>query len=185
MRRNCAMTSNSSSGARARRGANSSMSTTAPTRLSILMKVYSEPEPMNVGCGEDLTIVEIARLVADVVGFEGRIVPRSNQTRRHTAQAPQRRPAARLGMAPQRLAPRRPGQDLRLVSGANRAVASPQPDRAAAGSSKRSFSKPPSMGPAGEAFCAPVGRATHRRHGIGTGLPCRPPPRCHAISTLG
>jgi len=40
-----------------------------------LMKDYSAPETVNVGCGEDLTILEIAQLIADVVGFEGHIVP--------------------------------------------------------------------------------------------------------------
>ena len=39
-----------------------------------LMKVYSAPEPVNVGTGVDLTILEIAQLIADVVGFQGRIV---------------------------------------------------------------------------------------------------------------
>ena len=39
-----------------------------------LMKVYSAPEPVNVGTGVDLAILEIAQLIADVVGFQGRIV---------------------------------------------------------------------------------------------------------------
>jgi GDP-L-fucose synthase len=38
-----------------------------------LMKFYSEADHMNVGSGEDLTIVELARLVCDVVGFKGEI----------------------------------------------------------------------------------------------------------------
>jgi GDP-L-fucose synthase len=38
-----------------------------------LMKAYSAAEPINVGSGSDLTIAELARLVADVVGFEGEI----------------------------------------------------------------------------------------------------------------
>lgn len=40
-----------------------------------LMKDYSAPDTVNVGCGDDLTILEIAQLIAEVVGFEGRIVP--------------------------------------------------------------------------------------------------------------
>jgi GDP-L-fucose synthase len=40
-----------------------------------LMKGYSAADTVNVGCGEDLTILEIAQLIADVVGFEGGIVP--------------------------------------------------------------------------------------------------------------
>jgi GDP-L-fucose synthase len=38
-----------------------------------LMKAYSEYEHINVGCGEDVTILELAQLIADTVGFEGRI----------------------------------------------------------------------------------------------------------------
>jgi len=36
-----------------------------------LMKVYSEPEHVNVGSGEDIPIKDLARLVMEVVGFEG------------------------------------------------------------------------------------------------------------------
>jgi len=39
-----------------------------------LMKSYSGDTHVNVGSGEDLTILELATLVADVVGFEGKIV---------------------------------------------------------------------------------------------------------------
>jgi GDP-L-fucose synthase len=42
--------------------------------LIYIMKSYSEDEHINVGSGEDLTILELARLVADVVGFSGEIV---------------------------------------------------------------------------------------------------------------
>lgn len=38
-----------------------------------LMKVYSAPEHVNVGSGEDLPIKDLARLVMDVVGFEGEL----------------------------------------------------------------------------------------------------------------
>jgi GDP-L-fucose synthase len=38
-----------------------------------ILKAYSDDEHINVGSGEDLPIVELARLVARVVGFEGRI----------------------------------------------------------------------------------------------------------------
>jgi GDP-L-fucose synthase len=38
-----------------------------------LIKVYSGAEHVNVGSGEDLTILELARLVCDVVGFAGTI----------------------------------------------------------------------------------------------------------------
>ena len=39
-----------------------------------ILKNYSEDEHINVGCGEDLTISELARIIAEVVGFEGDIV---------------------------------------------------------------------------------------------------------------
>lgn len=39
-----------------------------------LLENYDEPETINVGVGEDLTIRELAEMVADVVGFEGEIV---------------------------------------------------------------------------------------------------------------
>ena len=42
--------------------------------LVFLMQEYSEEEHINVGCGQDVTIVELAKLVAEVVGYEGRIV---------------------------------------------------------------------------------------------------------------
>jgi len=38
-----------------------------------LMENFDSPEPVNVGCGEDLTIRELAETVAGVTGFEGRI----------------------------------------------------------------------------------------------------------------
>jgi GDP-L-fucose synthase len=39
-----------------------------------LMKTCSEEEPINIGTGKDLTIVELARLIADVLGYTGRFV---------------------------------------------------------------------------------------------------------------
>jgi GDP-L-fucose synthase len=38
------------------------------------MKRYSDEEIMNVGIGEDMTIADFARVVADVVGFTGELV---------------------------------------------------------------------------------------------------------------
>ncbi len=38
-----------------------------------IMKVYSESEHINVGAGKDLTILELARLICEAVGFEGEI----------------------------------------------------------------------------------------------------------------
>ena len=42
--------------------------------LLFLMQSYSANEHVNVGSGEDLTILALAELVSDVVGFKGRIV---------------------------------------------------------------------------------------------------------------
>lgn len=39
--------------------------------LVFIMKNYDSEEPINVGTGEDVTIAEIARLIAEVVGFGG------------------------------------------------------------------------------------------------------------------
>ena len=39
-----------------------------------LMRHYDDEEIVNVGCGEDLTIGELAALVRDVVGYKGEIV---------------------------------------------------------------------------------------------------------------
>jgi GDP-L-fucose synthase len=38
-----------------------------------LLEVYSAEEHVNVGCGADLTIAELAETVRRVVGFEGRL----------------------------------------------------------------------------------------------------------------
>jgi GDP-L-fucose synthase len=38
-----------------------------------LMKVYSEAEHVNVGSGDDISIIDLTRLVCDVVGFVGAI----------------------------------------------------------------------------------------------------------------
>jgi GDP-L-fucose synthase len=42
--------------------------------LCFLMERYDSPEIINVGCGEDLSIAELAALVREIVGFEGEIV---------------------------------------------------------------------------------------------------------------
>ena len=38
-----------------------------------LMKVYSDPDPINVGSGEDISIEDLSRLVMEVVGFDGEL----------------------------------------------------------------------------------------------------------------
>jgi GDP-L-fucose synthase len=39
-----------------------------------LMEHFDEPGPINIGTGEDLSILELAQLVKKVVGYEGNIV---------------------------------------------------------------------------------------------------------------
>ena len=39
-----------------------------------LMANYSSPEIVNIGCGRDISIAELAETVRDIVGFEGEIV---------------------------------------------------------------------------------------------------------------
>jgi GDP-L-fucose synthase len=39
-----------------------------------LMQHYSHEKPINIGTGEDLTIADFASLVADVVGYDGKII---------------------------------------------------------------------------------------------------------------
>jgi GDP-L-fucose synthase len=41
--------------------------------LVLVLKRYSDAEPINIGSGEDCTILELARVVAEVVGFAGEI----------------------------------------------------------------------------------------------------------------
>jgi len=40
----------------------------------LLLEKYDSPEIINVGCGEDITIRELAQLVCDVVEFDGHLV---------------------------------------------------------------------------------------------------------------
>lgn len=39
-----------------------------------LLKYYSDALPVNVGCGEDLSIAELAMMIRDIVGYEGDLV---------------------------------------------------------------------------------------------------------------
>lgn len=39
-----------------------------------LMKTWSDEEPINIGTGTDVTIAELARLIAEIAGFDGRFV---------------------------------------------------------------------------------------------------------------
>jgi nucleoside-diphosphate-sugar epimerase len=64
----------SPSGAPAPRAANSSTSTTSPPPASTCSGNPTRPDWINVGTGEDLTILELARIVARVTGFTGEIL---------------------------------------------------------------------------------------------------------------
>jgi GDP-L-fucose synthase len=46
----------------------------AASALVHLLELHESPEPVNVGTGEDVTIAELAALIATTVGYEGRIV---------------------------------------------------------------------------------------------------------------
>jgi GDP-L-fucose synthase len=41
--------------------------------MVLLMRSYDGYEHINVGCGEDISIAQLAALIADVVGFRGAI----------------------------------------------------------------------------------------------------------------
>jgi GDP-L-fucose synthase len=40
----------------------------------LLLERYDSPEIINIGCGEDVTIRELAELICDLVGFDGELV---------------------------------------------------------------------------------------------------------------
>jgi GDP-L-fucose synthase len=40
----------------------------------LLLEKYDSPEIINIGCGDDITIRELAELICDVVGFDGELV---------------------------------------------------------------------------------------------------------------
>lgn len=45
----------------------------------LLLEKFSEPAPINIGVGEDLTIKELAELIREIVGFDGEIIWDTNQ----------------------------------------------------------------------------------------------------------
>ena len=58
-----------------------------------LMKTWSDEAPINIGTGTDVTIAELARLIADIVGFTGTVCVRCLKAGRNPAQASRRRQA--------------------------------------------------------------------------------------------
>ena len=63
-----------------------------------LMRRYSAEQHVNVGSGAELAILDLARLVCEVVGFDGGDSPRPLQARRNTAETDERRKAAADGL---------------------------------------------------------------------------------------
>jgi GDP-L-fucose synthase len=53
-----------------------------------LMKAWSEEEPINIGAGTEETIADLARLIADVVRFNGQFVFDASKAGRNSTQAP-------------------------------------------------------------------------------------------------
>jgi GDP-L-fucose synthase len=45
----------------------------------VLLEVYSDPAPINIGVGEDLTIKQLAEMVRAAVGYKGEIKLDSTQ----------------------------------------------------------------------------------------------------------
>lgn len=70
-----------------------------------VMRHYDAPEPINLGGGTDLSITEVARAVADVVGYHGRIC--------FDATKPDGMPLKALDSAPLRALGWRPTTDFR------------------------------------------------------------------------
>ena len=81
-----------------------------------LLEKYDSAEIINVGCGEDISIRELAELICDVVGFQRRSDLGHDQARRDAAQTPRCLQTARPGLAPHHRAARRDRADLRMVS---------------------------------------------------------------------
>jgi GDP-L-fucose synthase len=46
---------------------------------ALLLEQYDSPEIINVGCGEDISIHELAELICDVVGFDGELIWDANK----------------------------------------------------------------------------------------------------------
>jgi GDP-L-fucose synthase len=67
----------------------------------VLMKAYPGDEHVNAGSGEDIAIIDLARLICEVVGFGlgGQNRERCQQTRRYASQADVGRQARRDGLA--------------------------------------------------------------------------------------
>ncbi len=61
-------------GGRATRRASSCTSRTAPRRSSLATEQHDGPEPVNIGAGFEISIRDLAELIAELTGFKGRLV---------------------------------------------------------------------------------------------------------------
>ncbi|TWB54090.1 NAD-dependent epimerase/dehydratase family protein [Bradyrhizobium sacchari] len=82
-----------------------------------LMKTYSSAELINIGTGKDVTIVEFARLVADIVGYSGEIYFDTSSARRQPSQAARGQPPRQARLARHHLASRWLEAGIRSLSG--------------------------------------------------------------------
>ena len=71
----------SCSGATARRRASSSTSRTAVEALVLAAERYDGAEPVNLGTGAEISIRDLAELVAEITGFDGRRSPGTRRCR--------------------------------------------------------------------------------------------------------
>jgi len=67
--------------------------------LRFLLENYDSPQIINVGCGYDITIRDLALLVAKVVGIDAELVFRYVGTRGHTTEAPGYQSPPAIGLA--------------------------------------------------------------------------------------
>ena len=85
-----------------------------------LLKVYSGEMHINVGCGADLTIAELAEKVRARGRLRGPAALQQRAPGRHAAQAARHEPPHRAWLAAPDRPRRRPGRRLSLVPGAGR-----------------------------------------------------------------
>lgn len=84
---------------------------------AVLLERYDGDEPVNIGCGEDLTIRALAETVAEVTGFEGLLRLGHLQAGRDAPQAAGRHPPDLAGLEARHPAARRHRVHLPLVAG--------------------------------------------------------------------
>jgi GDP-L-fucose synthase len=68
--------------------------------LVFLLKTYEDYEHINVGSGEDIPIIDLMRIIADVVGYEGRIETDSSKPDGTPRKLMSNEKLARMGWAP-------------------------------------------------------------------------------------